>query len=100
VDIPVLEMEKDLSRLVEVLVEEAAQAVVEDGAHIIIPGCTQMIGLASEVQRGLAQRGCEVPVIDPPAVAVKMAEALVEQGLAHSKRSYPTPPEKAVVGYP
>ncbi len=100
VDIPVLEMEKDLSRLVEALVDKAARAVVEDGAHIIIPGCTEMIGLASEVQRGLAQRGCEVPVIDPPAVAVKMAEALVDLGLAHSKRSYPTPPEKAVVGYP
>jgi len=89
-----------MTGLVEALVEEAAQAVVEDGAHIIIPGCTEMIGLASEVQEGLAQRGCEVPVIDPPAVAVKMAEALVDMGLAHSKRSYPTPPEKVVVGYP
>jgi len=100
VDIPVLEMGKDKARLVGALVEEAAQAVVKDGAHIIIPGCTEMIGLASEVQEGLAQRGCEVPVIDPPAVAVKMAEALVDMGLGHSKRSYPTPPEKVVVGYP
>ena len=100
VEIPVLEMEKDMHGLVGTLVEEAAQAVVEDGAHIIIPGCTEMIGLALEVQQGLAQMGCEVPVIDPPAVAVKMAEALVDMGLAHSKRSYPTPPEKAVVGYP
>ncbi len=100
VEIPVLEMEKDKAGLVRALVEEAARAVVEDGAHIIIPGCTEMIGLASEVQEGLAQRGCEVPVIDPPAVAVKMAEALVDMGLAHSKRSYPTPPEKVVVGYP
>jgi len=100
VEIPVLEMEKDLGRLVGALVEEAAQAVVEDGAHIIIPGCTQMIGLASEVQEGLAKQGCEVPVVDSPAVAVKMAESLVEMGLTHSKRSYPTPPEKVVVGYP
>jgi allantoin racemase len=100
VEIPVLEMEKDPARLVEALVEEAAQAVVEDGAHIIIPGCTGMIGLASEVQERLAQRGYEVPIIEPPAVTVKMAEALVEIGLAHSKRSYPTPPEKVVVGYP
>lgn len=100
VDIPVLEMEKDKARLVEALVEEAAQAVVEDGAHLIIPGCTEMIGLASEVQKGLAQRSCEVPVIDPPAVAVKLAEGLVDMGLAHSKRTYPLPPDKEIVGYP
>jgi allantoin racemase len=100
VEIPVLEMERDTRGLVEALVEEAARAVVEDGAHIIIPGCTEMIGLASEVQEDLAQRGCEAAVIDPPAVAVKMAEALVDMGLAHSKRSYPAPPKKALVGYP
>jgi len=100
VEIPVLEMEKDMPGLVGGLVEEATRAVLEDGAHIIIPGCTEMIGLASEVQEGLSQRGCEAPVIDPPAVAVKMAEALVDMGLSHSKRSYPTLSEKVVVGYP
>lgn len=100
VEIPVLEMERDVHGLVGAVVEEAARAVVEDGAHIIIPGCTEMIGLASEVQEGLARRDCEVPVIEPAAMAVKMAEALVDMGLSHSKRSYPTPPEKVVVGYP
>lgn len=100
VEIPVLEMEKDVHGLVGAVVEEAARAVVEDGAHIIIPGCTEMVGLASDVQEGLARQGCEVPVIEPAAVAVKMAEALLDMGLSHSKRSYPTPPEKVVVGYP
>jgi len=100
VEIPVLEMERDVHGLAGAVVEEAARAVVEDGAHIIIPGCTEMIGLASEVQEGLARRDCEVPVIEPAAMAVKMAEALVDMGLSHSKRSYPTPPEKVVVGYP
>jgi allantoin racemase len=52
------------------------------------------------VQEGLAERGCEVPVIDPPAVAVKLAEGLVDMGLAHSKRTYPLPPDKEIVGYP
>jgi allantoin racemase len=99
VDIPVLEMENDVPGLLGAVVEEAARAVVEDGAHIIVPGCTGMIGLAPAVQEGLARQGCEVPVIEPAAVATKMAEALVDMGLSHSKRSYPTPPEKVVVGY-
>ena len=100
INIPVLEMGGDRERVTRVVIEESATAVREHGAHIIVPGCTEMIGMAPEVQEGLAQRGCEVPVIDPPAVALKMAEALVDMGLSHSKRSYPTPPEKVVVGYP
>ena len=53
-----------------------------------------------KMQEGLAEQGCEVPVIDPPAVAVKLAEGLVDIGLAHSKRTYPLPPDKEIVGYP
>ncbi|NIM45270.1 MAG: hypothetical protein GTO54_06505 [Nitrososphaeria archaeon] len=35
-----------------------------------------------------------VPVIDPTAAALKMAESLVDLGLSHSKLVYPKPPEK------
>jgi allantoin racemase len=82
------------------VIEESAKAVREDGAHVIVPGCTEMIGMTWAVQEGLAERGREVPVIDPPAVAVKLAEGLVDLGLAHSKRTYPPPPDKEIVGYP
>jgi len=37
-----------------------------------------MIGIAPVVQDGLAERGYDVPVIDPPAAAVKLAEGLVD----------------------
>lgn len=100
VNIPVLELDKDVDRLLEALTEESAKAILDDGAHAIVFGCTGMKGLAPRVQEGLAQRGCKVPVIDPARVALKMAETLVEMGLAHSKLTYPTPPEKVVVGYP
>lgn len=98
VNIPVLEMEKEEARLVEALIEQSFRAVTEDGAHIIIPGCTGMIGLAGRVQQGLAERGCLVPVIEPPWAAVKLAESLVDMHLGHSKRTYPPPPTKGVVG--
>jgi allantoin racemase len=100
INIPVLEMGEDRERVIQAVIEESARAVREDGAHIIVPGCTEMIGMAPVVQEGLAEQGCEVPVIDPPAVAVKLAEGLVDMGSAHSKRTYPPPPDKEIVGYP
>jgi allantoin racemase len=100
INIPVLEMGEDRERVIQAVIEESARAVCQDGAHMIVPGCTEMIGMASVVQEGLVERGCEVPVIDPPAVAVKLAEGLVDMGLAHSKRTYPLPPDKEIVGYP
>jgi len=100
VNIPVLEMGQDRERVTRALIEESARAVREDGAHIIVPGCTEMIGMAPLVREGLAERGCEVPVIDPPAAAIRLAEGLVDMGLSHSKRTYPLPPDKKIVGYP
>ena len=99
INIPVLEMSEDRERVTRAVIEESAKAVCEDGAHIIVPGCTEMIGMAPVVQECLAERGCEVPVIDPPAMSVKLAEGLVDMGLAHSKRTYPPPPDKEIVGY-
>jgi allantoin racemase len=99
VNIPVLELD-DSERVVKALIEQSVKAVREDGAHVIIFGCTGMIGLAGEVKKGLVEQGIvDVPVIDPGILAVKVAEALADLGLSHSKRTYPTPPEKLIVGY-
>jgi allantoin racemase len=95
-NIPVLALADDLEATVRVLVELGERAVREDGAHVLIPGCTGLAGLAPRIQAGLAERGCEVPVLDPPPVALKLAESLVALGLAHSKRTFPFPPAKAM----
>jgi allantoin racemase len=99
VDMPVLELETDLGRTRELLVEQAVLAVEQDGAHAIIFGCTGMLGCAEAVRTGLSARGYDVPVIDPVPAAVVVAAALVEAGLSHSKLTYPAPPPKRVVGY-
>jgi allantoin racemase len=99
INIPVLEL-TDTERVVKALVEQSTLAVREDGAHLVVFACTGMIGLAEEVEKGLAEQGiADVPVIDPGVLAVKVAEALVDTGLSHSKRTYPQPPEKEIVGY-
>jgi allantoin racemase len=100
VNIPVAEL-RDEPRVVAAMVEQSAKAITEDGAHVIIFGCTGMAGLAGHVGDGLRSKGITgVPVIDPAVIALKMAEALVDMGLSHSKRTYPVPPRKDVVGYP
>ena len=99
VDIPVLEL-GDHARLVRALAEESVRAIEEDGAHAIVFGCTGMRGCAEGLRVTLAERGYpSIPVIDPVVAAFKIAEALVDLGLAPSKRTYPTPREKEIVGY-
>lgn len=100
VDIPVLELEQDREHLVSALVQESVRAVEEDGADVIIFGCTGMLGCAQAVEQGLRDLGYDgVPVIDPVPAAIKVAGALVDLQLTQSKRTYPAPPTKRIVGY-
>jgi allantoin racemase len=93
-NIPVLDIEKDLEHTVQIVIQVSVQAVCQDGAAVIVPGCTGLAGLALRIQAGLAQAGCEVPVLDPPSVAMKMAEILVGSGLSHSPLTYARPNPK------
>jgi allantoin racemase len=99
VDIPVLELDQH-ERLVRALADEAVKAVEDDGAHVIVFGCTGMRGCAAGLRADLAARGYPgIPVIDPVIAAFKLAEAIVDLGLAPSKRTYTTPREKALPGF-
>jgi len=100
VGLNVQQVESDPGVMFNSLLQAAERAVTQDGAHILIPGCTGMIGIAGRLQAALEERGIYVPVIEPPAAAVKMAEALSDLGLAQSKLTYPTPPHKPLAGYP
>jgi allantoin racemase len=98
VGIPVLAL-GDHSRLLEALVDQSVRAVTDDGAHLLILGCTGMAGTVPALLAGLERQGIsDVPVIDPTVLAVKVAEALVDLRLSHSKRTYPSPPDKEILG--
>lgn len=99
VDIPVLELEKDLKVTTGALVDEAEKAVEIDGAEAIIFGCTGLMGCAVAVREGLLQRGIDIPVVDPIPTAVNIAAALVRSRLSHSALTFPLPPVKAMPGY-
>lgn len=89
VDIPVLDLHQDNETTGKALYEEGKKALDEDGAEVLILGCTGMTGMADRLSKELG-----VHVIDPLPTAVKLAEMLAGLGLSHSKLTFPTPPEK------
>jgi allantoin racemase len=98
VDIPVLDL--DAGGLVDALAEQSLLAVEEDGAHAIVFGCTGMEGHAPRIAEALAAAGHPgIPVIDPVLTALKLAEAVVELGLAQSQATWASPPPKEITGY-
>jgi allantoin racemase len=97
IDVPVLDLRSQPMQVVDALVLESMQALDNDGADVIVFGCTGMAGMSNSVREGLNRRGYDVPVIDPSITALKMAEALVDMGLSHSKMTYPSPPQKTIV---
>ena len=99
VDIPVHEL-GDADRLGLALCAEALLAVEEDGAHAIVLGCTGMHGWSQRLHNHLSAHGHPgIPVVDPVAAAIKLAEALVDLGLRPSTRTYAAPLSKPVIGY-
>lgn len=68
------------------LLEAARRAIEDDGADVLILGSTTMHQSHRFLQDKLA-----VPVLNPGLIAFKTCETLVELGLAHSKRAYPSP---------
>jgi allantoin racemase len=89
VEVPVLELDEKRDKVKAVLLAESKKALDEDGADAIILGCTGMVGMARELQEAL-----KVPVVDPAIASLKLAEALVDMKLSHTKLVYPEPPPK------
>jgi len=99
IDVPVLELAHDISALNAALSEKSIVSIEEDGADVIILGCTGFFGCADAIRATLLKAGYDVPVIDPIPVAVHMAEALIKSGLSHSKVSSPAPSTKVISGF-
>lgn len=79
------------STTLKVLEQTAITAIIEDGAHVIIPACTLTSHLVQQLQERLRKKDYPVPVVDGPSTAVKLAEALVDLDLSPSRVTYPEP---------
>ena len=89
IGVPVLELHQDEDRTLKAMVEQGKKAIEEDGAEVLILGCTGMTGMAQKLSDALG-----VYVIDPLPAAVKLAETLASLKLSQSKLAFPVPPEK------
>jgi allantoin racemase len=68
------------------LKSEALAAIEEDGADCIVLGSTTMHQSAAFLAANLP-----IPVINPGLVAYKLCETMLELGLTHSKKAFPSP---------
>jgi allantoin racemase len=90
VDIPVLELH-DKARMIAALHKEMERAIHEDHAEVLVLGCTGMMGVAKQLQQTLKDGGLDVPVVDPVAAAMKLAETTVSLGVRQSRLAYHKP---------
>lgn len=79
----------DCQRTLEALVQEGCRAVQEDGAEVIVLGCTAM----GPVAGALAQR-LGIPVVEPGTAALKLAEAFAAPAWRASLSPRPTGEER------
>lgn len=77
----------------ETMLLEAGKRAIEEGAEVILLGCTGMSGYEDGLTKALG-----IPVLDPAACALKIAVDFVEMGVSHSKLSYPFPPPRQMKG--
>lgn len=68
----------------------------EDGAQVIVLGCTAMVDVTETVQARLHAAGYGVPVLEAAQSAVMLLELSVKMGLQQSRITYMPVPEKSI----
>jgi len=90
VNIPVLDLAGRREETYQQMLRAGRLARDTDGADTLVLGCMTMAFLGEH--RRLADE-LGMPVVNPVHAALKLVEAQVAMGLAHSKRAYPIPPK-------
>jgi allantoin racemase len=99
VGIPVLGL-SHAGQVEDKIFDACLKAINEDGAEVLVLGCTGMVGLSERLQERLREKGYDVPVVDPIRAAIYYAKLLVRLGLRQSRISYPKPlPKKRRLDY-
>jgi allantoin racemase len=93
VSIPVLDL-SGIEKLIAALIAESKKAIDEDGAGVIVLGCTAIVGVKEAVEKGLKADGYDVTVIEAAQASLMMLETYVRMGFRHSRITYMPPREK------
>jgi allantoin racemase len=89
INVPVLELDRRRSFVLESMVKESRKLIDDYGADSIIMGCTGLVGMAPMLQQEIG-----VPVLDPTPISLKFAELLVTSRISHSPKAFHKPPAK------
>ena len=98
VDVAVQSIQSDDSAK-DRLVACAKAAVLDDGADVLILGCTQFASLVDDLREQLGQVGIAPPILVGLPLAVLAARNLAKLKLTHSSIAYPPAEVKPVIGY-
>ncbi len=80
IGVPVLELNERPNLTIDKITREAKLAVVEDGADVIVLGCTGLAGLSERIELSM-------PLVNPSLSALRIAEMLVMLGSRPKRRS-------------
>jgi Asp/Glu/hydantoin racemase len=80
----------ETSEVVEAALREALAAIEEDGADVIIFGCSALYWLQPVLQKRLSDIGWEVPVLEGYSCAITLCKAMVDLGVSASGLVYPS----------
>jgi len=93
IDIPVLDFEENI----EIVTKKATNVsinAINNGANVIVLGCTGMMKVANKLESELEKKGYSVPVIEPFRTSVAFSRLMTNMELTQSKRAYPKPRKK------
>jgi Asp/Glu/hydantoin racemase len=78
------------SEMLETCVREAVAAIEDDGAEVLIFGCSATYWLRPFLQRRLNELGWDVPVLEGQSAAIQLAKLLVGLALNASGLTFPS----------
>lgn len=77
------------SEMFEMAVKQAVIAIEEDGAEVIMFGCSALYWMAPYLEKRLEEIGWDIPVIEGYRCALGLAKLLVDLGQSVSGLAYP-----------
>ncbi|MBI3374966.1 MAG: hypothetical protein HY017_24855 [Betaproteobacteria bacterium] len=80
----------ETSEMLETSIEESVAAIEDDGAEVIMLGCSAAYWMQPFLQRRLAEMGWEIPVLEGYSCAIAQAKLMVGLGLDASRLAFPS----------
>jgi allantoin racemase len=85
INLSISEMTSNRNKTIQCLIEEGKKAILYDGAHAIVLGCTEM----GERVKEEIEAALNIPIVEPNIAALGSAICLIKAGLLHSRKCYP-----------